>query len=96
MEKGGYVYIMASRRNGTIYTGVSSNLPVRVAQHKDGTLGGFTKKYGCKVLVWFERHEDIEAAIVREKRVKEWQRLWKLRLIEELNPEWNDLFDTLF
>lgn len=96
IEKGGYVYIMASRRNGTIYTGVSSNLPVRVAQHKDGTLGGFTKKYGCKMLVWFERHEDIDAAIVREKRVKEWQRLWKLRLIEELNPEWNDLFDTLF
>ena len=96
MEKGGFVYIMASSRNGTLYTGVTSDLPLRVAQHKEGTFGGFTEKYGCKMLVWFERHDEIEPAIVREKQIKEWKRLWKLRLIEELNPDWDDLYDGLF
>ena len=96
MEKGGFVYIMASSRNGTLYIGVTSDLPLRVAQHKEGTFGGFTEKYGCKMLVWFERHDEIEPAIVREKQIKEWKRLWKLRLIEELNPDWNDLYDGLF
>ena len=96
MDKGGFVYIMASGRNGTLYIGVTSDLPFRVAQHKDGALGGFTEKYGCKMLVWFEQHGAIEAAIVREKQMKEWKRLWKLRVIEELNPDWDDLFEGLF
>ena len=96
MEKGGFVYVMASSRNGTLYTGVTSDLPLRVAQHKEGTFAGFTEKYGCKMLVWFERHDEIEPAIVREKQIKEWKRLWKLRLIEELNPDWDDLYDGLF
>ncbi|WP_374589416.1 GIY-YIG nuclease family protein [Novosphingobium sp.] len=96
MERGGFVYIMASRRNGTLYTGVTSDLPYRIAQHKAGTLGGFSDRYGCKLLVWFEQHDEIEAAITREKRIKEWKRLWKLRLIEEMNPQWEDLYDQLF
>ena len=96
MERSGFVYIMASQRNGTLYTGVISDLPYRVAQHKAGTLGGFSDRYGCKVLVWFEQHDEIEAAITREKRIKEWKRLWKLRLIEEMNPQWEDLYERLF
>ena len=87
---------MASQRNETLYIGVTSDLPGRVWQHKEGAADGFTKKYGCKMLVWFEQHGDIESAIVREKQMKEWQRLWKLRVIEEMNPEWNDLYDGLF
>ena len=85
------VYILASRRNGTLYIGVTSKLLQRIAQHRDGTLGGFTKHHGVKMLVWFEPHEDIEEAILREKRLKKWNRAWKLRLIEESNPEWRDL-----
>ena len=90
------VYIVASRRNGTLYTGVTSDLPGRVWQHKNGTFEGFSKQYGCTVLAWFEVHETMEAAIVREKQIKEWQRAWKLRLIEESNPDWNDLYESLF
>ncbi len=96
MEKGGFVYIMASSRNGTLYIGVTSDLPGRVWQHKQGASDGFTNKHGCKMLVWFEQFGDIELAIQREKQMKEWKRLWKLRVIEELNPEWNDLYDGLF
>ena len=96
MEKGGFVYIMASGHNGTLYIGVTSDLPGRVWQHKEGTADGFTKKYGCKMLVWFEQFGDIELAIQREKQMKEWKRLWKLRLIEELNPDWDDLHEGLF
>ena len=96
MDKGGFVYIMASGRNGTFYIGVTSDLPVRIAQHKDGTFGGFTEKYSCKMLVWFEQYGDIERAIVREKQMKEWQRLWKLRVIEKMNPDWDDLHEGLF
>ena len=95
MEKGGFGYIMASGRNGTLYIGVTSDLIARVWQHREGNVDGFTKKYGCKTLVWFERHDDIEAAIRREKQMKEWKRLWKLRVIEEMNPDWNDLFESL-
>jgi putative endonuclease len=95
MEKGGFVYIMASGRNGTLYIGVTSDLIARVWQHREGVVEGFTKKYGCKLLVWFERHDDIEAAIRREKQMKEWKRLWKLRVIEEMNPDWNDMFEPL-
>jgi putative endonuclease len=96
LEKGGFVYIMASGRNGTLYIGVTSDLIQRVAQHKDETFGGFTKKYGCKMLVWYQQHSEIEAAIRREKQMKEWKRLWKLRVIEEMNPGWDDLFESLF
>ena len=96
MEKGGFVYIMASGHNGTLYIGVTSDLPGRVWQHKEGTADGFTKKYGCKMLVWFEQFGDIELAIQREKQMKEWKRLWKLRAIEEMNPAWDDLYEGLF
>jgi putative endonuclease len=95
MDKGGFVYIMASRRNGTIYIGVTADLAKRVWEHREGLIEGFTKKYGCKTLVWFERHDTIEAAITREKQMKEWQRAWKLRRIEEMNPDWNDLFELV-
>ena len=96
MEKGGFVYIMASGHNGTLYIGVTSDLPGRVWQHKEGTADGFTKKYGCKMLVWFEQFGDIELAIQREMQMKEWKRLWKLRAIEEMNPAWDDLYEGLF
>jgi putative endonuclease len=95
-DKGGFVYIMASRRNGTLYIGVTSDLPGRVWQHREGTADGFTKKYGCKMLVWFEEFGDIESAIQREKQMKSWKRLWKLRVIEEGNADWNDLYESLF
>ncbi|KQN35619.1 endonuclease [Sphingomonas sp. Leaf407] len=85
------VYIIASRRNGTIYTGVTSNLIQRVHQHRSGTLPGFTAHHDCTRLVWFERHETIETAIQREKRVKKWNRDWKQNLIEQTNPHWHDL-----
>jgi putative endonuclease len=87
------VYIMASGRNGTLYTGVTSNLGARVEQHKQGTFDGFTRTYGCKALVWFERHSTMFDAIAREKVVKRWRRHWKLALIEAENPEWRDLSD---
>jgi putative endonuclease len=87
-----YVYILASQRNGTLYVGVTSDLIVRVAQHKAKMTGGFTARYGCDRLVYFEVHENAEAAITREKQLKEWQRAWKIRLIETENPEWNDLY----
>ncbi len=95
MELGGYVYIMASRRNGTIYIGVTSDLQKRVWEHREGLIEGFTKKYDCKMLAWFERHDTIEAAIIREKQMKEWRRAWKLRRVEEMNPDWNDLFELV-
>ncbi|MEO0419870.1 MAG: GIY-YIG nuclease family protein [Pseudomonadota bacterium] len=95
MTKGGCVYIMASRRNGTIYIGVTSDLAQRVWEHREGLIEGFTKKHGCKMLVWFERHDTIEAAIARERQMKEWKRAWKLRVIEEKNPDWNDLFELI-
>ncbi|MBW8784753.1 MAG: GIY-YIG nuclease family protein [Novosphingobium sp.] len=96
MEKSGFVYIMASSRNGALYIGVTSDLIRRVTQHKDETFEGYTKKYGCKMLVWFEQHGGIETAIQRDKQMKEWKRLWKLRVIEEMNPNWDDLFESLF
>lgn len=89
------VYIMASRRNGTIYTGVTSELIQRVWQHRTGAIGGFTRHYGCTRLVWFERHERIETAIAREKAIKHWVRDWKVKLIEDFNPTWRDLWDDI-
>ncbi len=85
------VYIMASRRHGTLYIGVTSNIVQRADQHRRGLLPGFTRDYGIRRLVWFELHETMESAIVREKRLKEWQRAWKIELIEVTNPEWLDL-----
>ncbi len=89
------IYIMASKRNGTLYTGVTSNLKKRVYQHKNGTYDGFTRKYNVHMLVWYEVTNSIEAAIRREKQIKKWRRKWKLKLIEELNPEWRDLSEDL-
>ena len=89
------VYILASRRNGTLYVGVTSNLFARLHQHREGSLPGFTADHGVKRLVWFEAHEDMEQAILREKRLKKWNRNWKLELIEKNNPLWRDLAEDL-
>jgi putative endonuclease len=94
--KAGYVYIMASRKNGTIYIGVTSDLVKRVWEHKNDVVPGFTKRYGCKLLVWYEAYEDLQQARRRELQMKEWQRKWKIKLIEETNLDWNDLYPTLF
>ena len=94
--KAGYVYIMASGKNGTIYIGATSDLVKRVWEHKNGVVPGFTKKYGCKLLVWYEAFDDIQQARQRELQMKEWQRKWKIRLIEETNLDWDDLYPTLF
>ncbi|WP_293697896.1 MULTISPECIES: GIY-YIG nuclease family protein [unclassified Sphingopyxis] len=88
-------YILASRRNGTLYTGVTSNLIQRIHQHREGLVPGFTLKYGVKALVWFEQHSTMDAAIQREKRIKKWNRAWKLELIEKDNPDWRDLAEDL-
>ena len=85
------VYILASSRNGTLYTGVTSNLLARIHQHRESLGSGFTRKYGVKLLVWFEQHATMESAILREKRIKNWNRAWKLELIEATNPDWRDL-----
>ena len=91
-----YVYIMASRRNGTLYVGVTSDLLKRVYEHKTKRMDGFTCKYGVDRLVYYECHSDIYEAIKREKQMKEWKRKWKLELIERTNPEWKDLYETLY
>ena len=89
------VYILASHRNGTLYTGVTSNLVQRVYQHKEHLVQGFTDTYQVTQLVWYELHETMESAIAREKRLKKWNRQWKLRLIEESNPTWQDLWPEI-
>ena len=89
------VYMLASQRNGTLYVGVTSNLVQRIWQHKEGLAEGFTRKYSVKMLVWYEQHETMISAIAREKAIKEWQRAWKLALIEKANPEWKDLYAGL-
>ena len=86
------VYLLASARNGTLYVGVTSDLVKRIYEHKHGMADGFTKKYAVKMLVWFEMSSDITAAITREKKIKKWNRLWKLRLVDQSNPEWRDLY----
>ena len=93
--KPGFVYIMASKRNGTLYIGVTSELLQRVSQHRQGLIAGFTKQYGCKILVCYESFDDLQTARHRELQMKKWNRAWKLRVIETLNPDWNDLYDTL-
>jgi putative endonuclease len=95
MKKQFYVYILASKRNGTLYTGVTSDLIQRVWQHEQDLVEGFTKKYRVKKLVYYEVHDNAESAITREKQIKKWRRKWKLRLIEEKNPQWTDLYDEI-
>ena len=90
-----FVYILASRRNGTLYIGVTSDLPKRVWEHKERVVPGFTAQYGCDRLVYFEAYDNAEAALLRERRMKEWKRAWKIELIEENNPEWVDLYLSL-
>jgi putative endonuclease len=90
-----YVYMMASRKNGTLYIGVTSDLVRRVWQHKNDILEGFTQKYGVHRLVWYESTTDAHTAIQREKRLKKWRRQWKIDLIEEDNPNWEDLYGSL-
>ena len=90
-----FVYLMASRRNGTLYCGVTNDLLRRVVEHREGTAEGFTSKYGVSRLVWFEQHSDIKEAILREKRIKKWPRAWKVRLIHLANPDWDDLFASI-
>ena len=95
MAKKYYVYILASKRNGTLYTGVTSNLIQLVWQHKHGVVQGFTRKYNVKTLVYYELHENSESALAREKKIKKWRRAWKLGLIENSNPEWRDIYKDI-
>lgn len=95
MSKSYVVYILASGPNGTLYVGVTSNLIGRAYQHRNGMVEGFTKKYNVKDLVWYEIHEDVVAAITREKQIKKWNRAWKIELIQKENPRWQDLYPTL-
>jgi putative endonuclease len=88
-------YIMANKRNGTVYTGVTSNLVQRAYQHRNGLVEGYAKRYDCKLLVWFEMAETMEAAIAREKQIKAGSRVKKLALIEGMNPDWKDLYDGI-
>jgi putative endonuclease len=87
--------MLASRRNGTLYIGVTSDLVKRVWEHKNNVIAGFTRSYGVHTLVWFEQHETMYSAISREKAIKEWKRDWKLKLIEERNPDWRDLYPEI-
>ena len=89
------VYILASQRNGTLYVGVTSDLIQRVWQHKNDVVEGFTRRYGVHALVWYEECGTMEAGICREKAIKEWKRAWKIKAIEEFNPEWRDLYEAL-
>ena len=90
-----HVYLLASRRQGTLYVGVTRDLVRRVWQHKEGVVEGFTRDYGVKKLVWFESTGSVEAAIAREKQIKNWKRAWKIALIEQENPQWRDLYPEL-
>ena len=90
-----YVYILASKRNGTLYIGVTNDLVRRVYEHKNNLVNGFTKKYNIHILVYYEDCNDIESVIVREKQMKKWNRKWKLELIEKTNPQWRDLYEEL-
>lgn len=95
MDKQGYTYILASKKHGTLYVGVTSDLVKRVWEHKEDQADGFTKKYAVHTLVHFEAFDDIKSAIEREKQLKRWHRQWKINLIEEHNPDWKDLYPSL-
>lgn len=94
-EKNFCVYLLASHKNGTLYVGVTSDLVKRIWQHKSKLIDGFTKDYGVDQLVWFEQHLSAESAITREKQIKKWNRAWKIALIEQSNPLWTDLYDSI-
>ena len=96
MDRPGFVYIMASRRNGTVYIGSTSDLIQRVWQHRGAFDDGFTRRHRCHLLVWYETHDSIDGARLRELRMKKWKRQWKLSEVERVNPEWADLYETLF
>ncbi|MGN6271286.1 MAG: GIY-YIG nuclease family protein [Sphingomonas sp.] len=89
------IYMMTNKRNGTLYTGVTSNLPQRAWQHRTGAVDGFTRRYGCKLLIWYEMASTMESAIAREKQIKAGSRAKKIVLIETLNPDWNDLYESI-
>lgn len=93
--KAGFVYIMASGRNGTLYIGATSDLVKRAWEHRNGLVAGFTRKHECKILVWYETHDDLQEARHRELQMKKWKRLWKLSEIERMNPEWLDLYPAV-
>lgn len=93
--KQGSVYLLTNQRNGTLYIGVTSDLPQRIWQHREGLIEGFTRKYGCKRLVWYQHFDDLQDARRREVQMKEWKRAWKIELIEAANPEWRDLYFEL-
>jgi len=95
MDKVYYAYILASKRNGTLYIGVTNDLVRRAYEHREGLVDGFTKDNGVKRLVWFEEHTSVQNAIQREKNLKHWVRQWKIELIEKDNPEWRDLYDDI-
>ncbi|PHR62864.1 MAG: GIY-YIG nuclease [Robiginitomaculum sp.] len=95
MSRTNWVYMMTNQRNGTLYVGSTSNLIARIDQHRNGTVEGFTKKYGLTRLVWAEECADMETALSAEHRIKKWRRKWKLDLIEKHNPEWDDLWETI-
>ena len=95
MNKQPAVYLLANKRNGTLYVGVTSDLVKRIWEHKNNMVEGFTKQYNVHQLVWYELHESMESAIMREKRLKDWKRAWKLELIESNNPDWLDLYDSI-
>jgi len=90
-----FVYLLASKRNGTLYVGVTNNLHRRVGEHRSGAVPGFTRRYGVHDLVWYETFDRIEEAIAREKQIKGWNRAWKLKLIEAVNPDWRDIADSI-
>ncbi len=94
--KSGCVYIVTNRRNGTLYIGSTANLPGRIYQHKQGVVEGFTRTHGLAMLVWYQYFDDLQEARACELRMKKWKREWKIRVIEEMNPYWKDLYDTLF
>jgi putative endonuclease len=91
-----FVYMMTNRRNGILYIGVTTNLPKRSFEHREGLIDGFTRRYGLKMLAYYEVFDDVRDAIQREKTMKHWPRAWKVQLIHGLNPEWKDLYETLF
>ena len=91
----GCVYIVTNKPRGVLYVGVTSDLERRIWEHRNGLYRGFTDSYNCKRLVWYEDHDEITEAIHREKRLKNWNRAWKIQLVEEMNPGWDDLFDTI-